>query len=68
MRNSFQENAIDNKSTTSSKRDAFRNRLKMGGGIDKFVPMNMRNADERSSVSSRFVIKLQGTIEDDKIS
>ena len=48
-------------SSVSSKRNAFRNKLKMSGGLSDYAPFNKFRAD--SSVSSKFVIKV-----DDKLS
>ena len=51
-------------SSTSSRKDAFRNRLKLSESLSNYGAFNrfkgIRDGDAESSVSSRFVIKLDG--------
>jgi hypothetical protein len=64
---------IQNKpeSSTSSRRDAFRNKIlqnKAGNSLSNFEAFNkFKNVDNASSVSSRFVLKLQGNDSDAEI-
>jgi hypothetical protein len=58
-------------SSTSSKRDEFRNKIlqnKAGNSLSNFEAFNkFKNVDNASSVSSRFVMKLQGNDSDAEI-
>jgi hypothetical protein len=56
-------NTASKLSLNSSKREEFRNRLKLSGGLSDYGPFNRFNR-EQSSASSRFVFKVDDNTSD----